>query len=79
MLYIMRHGRTNWNEQQRLQGRTDVPLNEEGRAMAKQAAGTYANVHFDVCFCSPLRRAKETAEILLRGRKIPIRTDEGLV
>ena len=38
MLYIMRHGKTDWNEQHKLQGRTDIPLNENGIAMAKKAA-----------------------------------------
>ena len=37
MLYIMRHGKTEWNELHKLQGRTDIPLNEEGRQMAKIA------------------------------------------
>ena len=37
MLYIMRHGKTDWNIQHKLQGHTDIPLNEEGRQMAKQA------------------------------------------
>ena len=36
MLYIMRHGKTDWNEQHKLQGRTDIPLNENGIAMAKK-------------------------------------------
>ena len=76
MLYIMRHGRTDWNNKHKLQGRTDIPLNEEGRAMAEKAHDEYKDVHFDVCFCSPLIRAKETAEIVLRGREIPIITDE---
>lgn len=78
MLYIIRHGRTDWNEQHRIQGRTDIPLNDAGREMAAAAAVEYKNVHFDVCFCSPLLRAKETAEILLRGRDVPILFDERL-
>ena len=41
MLYIMRHGKTDWNEQHKLQGRTDIPLNENGIAMAKKAAEEY--------------------------------------
>lgn len=35
MLYIMRHGKTEWNVRRKLQGRTDIPLNEEGRIMAE--------------------------------------------
>lgn len=79
MLYIMRHGKTDWNAMHKLQGRTDIPLNDEGRAMAVQAAAACRNIHFDVCYSSPLCRARETAEILLSGREIPILTDERLV
>ena len=78
MLYIIRHGKTDWNALHKLQGRTDVPLNEEGRQMAEAARVMYRDVHFDICFCSPLIRARETAEILLRGRNVPILTDERL-
>lgn len=78
MLYIMRHGKTDWNEKHKLQGRVDIPLNEYGRAMAEKAREEYRDVHIDVCYCSPLIRAKETAEILLKGRNIPIITDERL-
>ena len=35
MLYIMRHGKTEWNARRKLQGSTDIPLNEEGRRMAE--------------------------------------------
>lgn len=79
MLYIMRHGKTDWNEQKRLQGRTDIPLNPQGIEMAHRAAKEYADVHFDVCYCSPLVRAKETADILLEGRNVPIIYDDRLV
>ena len=79
MLYIIRHGKTDWNERHKLQGRTDVPLNGEGRRMAEAAREEYRNVHFDVCFCSPLIRARETAEILLRDRDVPVLTDDRLM
>lgn len=78
MLYIMRHGRTDWNDLRKLQGKTDIPLNEEGRLMAEKARETYKDVHFDVCYCSPLIRAKETAEIFLKGRSIPVIYDDRL-
>lgn len=79
MLYIMRHGRTDWNAIHKLQGRSDIPLNDEGRKMAGAAATEYKDVHFDVCYCSPLKRARETAEILLSGRDVPIIFDDRLV
>ena len=78
MLYIMRHGKTDWNARHKMQGHTDIPLNDEGREMAEKAAEEYKDVHFDICFCSPLIRARETAEILLKGRNIPIITDDRL-
>lgn len=78
MLYIMRHGKTDWNEIHKLQGRTDIPLNDEGRKMAKAAGRECRNVNFDICYCSPLIRAKETAEIVLRNRDIPIIYDDRL-
>ena len=63
MLYIMRHGKTDWNALHKLQGRTDIPLNEEGRLMALKAHEEYKSWNIDVCYCSPLIRAVETAQI----------------
>lgn len=79
MLYIMRHGKTEWNALHKLQGRTDIPLNEEGRSMASDACKKYKDLNIDACYCSPLKRAVETAQIVLKDREIPIRTDERLV
>jgi len=78
MLYIMRHGKTEWNEMHKLQGRTDIALNNEGIAMARAAREEYRDTNIDLCFSSPLVRAKETAEILLSGRDVPIITDDRL-
>lgn len=78
-LYIIRHGRTDWNNLKKLQGRTDIPLNQEGRDMAQKAHDEYKNIPFDVCYCSPLVRARETAEILLHGRNVPIVIDDRLI
>ena len=79
MLYIIRHGKTDWNNLWKIQGRTDIPLNEEGRAMAERAAEEYKDINFDIAFSSPLIRARETAEILLKDRDIPIITDDRLM
>ena len=78
MLYILRHGQTDWNVLKKLQGQTDIPLNEAGRAMAAEAGRRYADIHLDVCFCSPLVRARETAALFLTGRDVPVRCDERL-
>ena len=76
MLYIMRHGKTDWNADRRLQGSEDIPLNEEGRQMARDARKKYGDLRFDICYCSPLQRAQETAEIFLEGSGTPILTDD---
>ena len=78
MLYIMRHGTTDWNREHRLQGHSDIPLNEEGRRMAERARRQYKELHFDICYCSPLARARETAEIFLQGSGTPVVADERL-
>lgn len=78
MLYVMRHGKTDWNAQYRLQGCTDIPLNDEGREMAREAARKYRDVPFDVCYVSPLIRARETAELFLADRGVPIIVDQRL-
>ena len=78
MLYMMRHGKTDWNAVLRLQGRTDIPLNDEGRQMARDAREKNKAMHFDICYCSPLLRAKETAEIFFEGSDTPIVYDDRL-
>lgn len=78
MLYIIRHGLTDWNVAHRLQGQTDTDLNEDGIKMAWAAASEYKDIHFDICYCSPLKRARMTARILLQGRDVPIVTDDRL-
>lgn len=79
MLYIMRHGRTDWNERRKIQGRTDIHLNEDGRKMAREAALRYADIHIDRIYCSTLSRAVETAKLFVGERDIPIIYDERLV
>lgn len=74
----MRHGQTDWNATGKLQGRSDVPLNDNGRLMAEAAIEEYKDIQFDICFCSPLKRARETAEIFLKNRNIQIIYDDRL-
>lgn len=78
-LYIVRHGETEWNKKRKIQGQVDIPLNEFGRTLAKKTAKGLAEVSFDVCYSSPLSRAKETAELILDGRNTPIIEDERIM
>lgn len=75
----MRHGKTDWNAIRKLQGRTDIPLNDEGRKMAETVRTECEKIGFDICYSSPLIRARETAEIALKGLGVPIITDDRLM
>ena len=75
-LYIIRHGETLWNTQFRLQGQTDIQLNEKGRELAGKAADGMKDLTIDYVISSPLSRAYETASIILRDRGIAITTDD---
>ena len=57
----MRHGRTDWNDSHRFQGRTDIPLNATGLAQAEKAAARLKAWSIDVIYTSPMTRARETA------------------
>ena len=66
-LYIIRHGKTDWNKECRFQGAQDIPLNEEGREAARKLGQRLKDIHFDAVFSSPLSRAYETACIVAGG------------
>jgi broad specificity phosphatase PhoE len=70
-LYLARHGETDWNAIGRLQGHTDVPLNERGRAQARQLAVSLADAGLAAVFASDLSRASETAAIVARELGLP--------
>ena len=74
-LYIIRHGETPWNAEGRLQGQTDIPLNENGIRLAKITGEALKDVPFDLAISSPLKRARQTADLVLAGRKIPVLED----
>lgn len=75
-LYIMRHGQTQWNKERRLQGRSEIELNENGIEQAKDVGKELAQVEFSRAFSSPLRRAQETARLVLGERDVPIIVDD---
>lgn len=73
MTYIrlIRHGETDWNFEKRIQGWTDIPLNETGRKQALQARPRLTDKQWDLFITSSLSRAKETARVLNETMQLP--------
>lgn len=65
-LLLVRHGETDWNRAGKFQGQIDVPLNDNGREQARQAAEFLKDVKLDFAISSSMLRPKETAEIILK-------------
>ena len=80
-IYVIRHGETELNVRQVKQGWLDSPLNRAGRDLAELTGRAMKGIRFDGCIASPLSRARETVEIVLResgNGDVPIRTDDRL-
>lgn len=69
--FVFRHGETDWNKERRLQGHTDIPLNEEGKIQAEELAKKLCHINLDAIVTSDLSRAKVTAEIVNLNLKLP--------
>jgi len=76
MIYVVRHGQTEWNVLGKITGRTDIQLNDVGRQQAKDIAKQLENVNLDFVFASPLSRTVETAKIIA-GKDV--KTDERII
>lgn len=77
-LIIWRHGNTDWNAGGRVQGQTDVPLNDVGRRQAVEAAEILVKMRPAAIVASDLRRAAETAAVLGARTGIPVHSDPRL-
>ena len=80
-LVLIRHGESQWNQENRFTGWVDVPLTQLGRQEALRAARTLTNIAFDVAFTSELKRAQQTLDIILAElhlTQIPIYKDKAL-
>ncbi len=77
-LLLVRHGGTIWSSDERFAGSTDVELSDEGRAQARALGRRLALVHLDAAYCSPMKRAIETATLALADRTLPLTTVPGL-
>lgn len=78
-LYLLRHGQTDWNLTWKMQGRTDIPLNQKGLEQAQKAARELKNIPFDLILSSPLIRAKKTAETIAEPHNIKVLPEELLI
>jgi len=70
MIYIVRHGQTDYNVEKRITGQLDIPLNEKGRDDALMLREKIKDISFDYVFSSPLKRTIETAKIATNNQDI---------
>lgn len=75
---VVRHGETNFNKDNLIQGHSNIYLNDNGRRQAKKLRGEIFNNKYDICYMSPLLRTVETAFILV-GDRVKTITDDRLI
>lgn len=78
-LYIARHGETQWNVENRISGRTDIPLTERGLEQARALARNAVGKGIEVILSSPLLRARQTAQAVSEAIGVPVQIDERLM
>lgn len=70
--YFIRHGQTDWNAQHKAMGITDIPLNSNGETQSREAIRQVKDLNIQTICHSPLKRARETAEILNQALQCPM-------
>ena len=78
-LYLVRHGQTDWNREQRLQGHMDIPLNTHGILQAHRLAQHLSEYPIHTILTSPLRRARSTGRILAAYLQCPLEIEDDLI
>lgn len=76
-IYLVRHGRTLFNQKDRVQGACDSPLTKEGRLQAENVGRRMKDIPFTLAFSSPSERASDTCEAIIQNR-LPILLDKRL-
>jgi len=77
-IILVRHGRTEWNKEEIFRGTIDIPLDDHGRKEAALAGDWLRDETFHAAYASPLSRAAETAEIILKPHALPLSHHPGL-
>ncbi len=77
-IFLARHGETEWNLEERLQGNKNSPLTENGIDQAKKAGEILANSEIGIVYSSPLKRAVNTARLILDGKNTELIIRDGL-
>lgn len=77
-IILTRHCETDWNVEHRLQGHSETPLNNHGREQARELAEKLKKEGITLIYSSNLKRATETADILNKVLRVPIKFDERL-
>lgn len=77
-IYLVRHGETTLTNAKQYVGSTDIPLSEHGRKQAQRLAEKLRQTHFDVCYCSPLGRCQETAQLIVAPHQLALNIVDAL-
>lgn len=77
LMFLVRHAESTWNRLRRIQGQKDPQLSDYGRKEARLLRKRFRGLTFDAAYSSPLRRAYETARIIV-GKRFEITVDDGL-
>ncbi len=77
-IYLVRHGQTIWNEEGKLCGSSDVPLDDKGLAQARRVAERMRNVKLAAVYSSPLLRARQTAEAIASLHNLSVQVEPDL-
>lgn len=78
-IFLVRHGETDWNLLEKMQGHQDIPLNKKGQQQAKELALKLREKQVDEIYSSTMKRALETADIISRVLGKPAYMTEGLI
>ena len=78
-IIVVRHGQTDWNVKDLLQGRTDIELNENGKNQTIETANKLVNMQIDAIYVSPLKRTIDTAQQINNTRNLNMLIDNRLI